>query len=563
VTVSYPQRGAMANKMKRRWRVLVRPARTGAQLLMFLFAPVLLLGQTFQITTPLPGSLVYSGQTLTVTVDAGSTAYQNVTVLGPAQGSATKPALTGPPYRFSIPVAPDTTSGPQSIQVIGIPASGGDAVFSSITVDVERPDSHQSLKLNLGSLHFGFVGEELPEGVTGVFADGSLVDLDYSTYLTYVSDSPSVATADGRGMVTAVAPGFANVTISYNFPSPNSLSAQVPVGVPPPLTVLPPTSSLYASQTVELDAELRIDPNLDQSVTRSLSPGLGSIDKTGLYTAPSSVVSWQGVTVTAKSVANPAISASAKIWVFAPVPVALSPATATLTAGQALALTPTVVNGGNAENGPAVINWSISPSGVGAVQNSPTFNRNTPMPAPGGTYYAPGVITSPQTVTITATSGYDNTKAASAQVTLVPSVAVSISPPGSTLYVSRSQQFAAMVNYSSNATVTWSISPRVGTIDATGLYTAAANISYPQTVTITATGPNIGGGPNSASATVTLGRWRRPRSPSALAVAAASNSEIDLSWTAAVETGGSISLPSPSCGDLKPCAAKLRFSVRG
>jgi len=484
--------------------MLVRPARTGAQLLMFLSASVLLLGQTLQITSPLPGSVVYSGQTLTVTVDLGSTAYQDVTVLGPARGSSTSTALTGPPYRFSIPVPPNTTSGLNPIVVIGIPASGGDAVSSSIRVDVERPDSPQSLKLNLGSLHFGFVGEEGPLGVTGVFADGSLVDLDSSTYITYASDTPSVATADGRGMVTAVAPGFANVTISYNFPSPNSLSAQVPVGVPPPLTVLPPISSLYASQTVELAAELRIDPNLDQSVTWSLSPGLGSIDNTGLYTAPSSVASWQGVTVTATSVANPTISASAKIWVFAPVSVALSPATATLTAGQALALTPTVVNGGDAVNGPAVINWSISPNGVGTVRNSPRVNSNTFLPAPGGTYYAPGVITSPQTVTITATSGYDNTKAASAQVTLVPSVAVSISPPSSTLYGSRSQQFAAMVNYSSNATVTWSISPSVGTIDATGLYTAPANIVYRQTVTITATGPNIGGGPNSASATVTL-----------------------------------------------------------
>jgi hypothetical protein len=372
-------------------------------------------------------------------------------------------------------------------------------------------------------LHFGFVGEELPEGVTGVFADGSLVDLDSSTYTAYASDTPSVAAVDGRGMVTAVAPGFANVTISYNFPSPNTLSAQVPVGVPPPLTVLPPISSLYASQTVELAAELRIDQNLDQSVTWSLSPALGNIDKTGLYTAPSSVASWQGVTVTATSVANPTISASAKIWVFAPVSVALSPATATRTAGQALALTPTVVNGGNPVNGPAVINWSISPNGVGTVRNSPGVNPNTFLPAPGGTYFAPGVITSPQTVTITATSGYDNTKAASAKVTLVPSVAVSVSPLSSTLYVSRSQQFAAMVNYSSNATVTWSISPRVGTIDATGLYTAPANIFYRQTVTITATGPNIGGGPNSASATVTL----KPQTSAAITPLGARSSRLN------------------------------------
>src|SRR5205085_7914147 len=45
--------------------------------------------------------------------------------------------------------------------------------------------------------------------------------------------------------------------------------------------------------------------------------------------------------------------------------------------------------------------------------------------------------------------------------------------------------------FTSTASVTWSISPAVGTISSTGLntsrYTAPANITNPQTVTVTAT----------------------------------------------------------------------------
>ncbi|MGA3019851.1 MAG: chitobiase/beta-hexosaminidase C-terminal domain-containing protein [Bryobacteraceae bacterium] len=96
-------------------------------------------------------------------------------------------------------------------------------------------------------------------------------------------------------------------------------------------------------------------------------------------------------------------------------------------------------------------------------------------------------------MTITVTSVYDNSKTASAQITLVPSVAVSVSPANATLYAFQTQQFVATVGYSSQAAV-WSISPSVGAIDATGLYTAPASVIYQQTVTVTATGPDIGAG---------------------------------------------------------------------
>ena len=274
-----------------------------------------LLSQPLQITAPAEGAVVYSGRPLTVTVDADPFAFESVMVFSP-DTERRRTVLTAPPYRFAVTVSPETPSGPhKTISAMGIPRFGGNPIHTGIDVDIERPDLPRQLKLNLEIIRFGFVGEETPQSVTGVFADGSLAGLEDSTYTSYTSDTPAVATVDWRGMVTAVAPGKANITITYAPPSIGKIAVRVPVTVPPPIVVLPPTSSLRASQTEGFVASLAINPELDQSVRWSINPALGSIDDTGRYTAPSSVAARQSVTVTATSVADPTQSASAKVWI--------------------------------------------------------------------------------------------------------------------------------------------------------------------------------------------------------------------------------------------------------
>ncbi len=446
--------------------------------------------------------------------------------------------MTASPYQFSIPVPPNAESGRCLIAAIGVPTAGGDPVFSAdIEVDIERPDSPQQLQNERGSVNFSYGGEKLPLAVIGTFADGSQVRLNRSTYTTYSSDTPSVATVDAEGWVTSVAPGNAKITITYGNASTGTTSTQVPVYVQVPIEVNPLTSSLYTSQSEKFAATVSMDYKLDQSVTWSISPQLGSIDSTGLYTAPSTLLSWQGVTVRATSVADPTKSASAQVWVFPPVSVTLAPSTATLTAGNVQTFAATALNGsGN-------VTWSTNPATAGTVQTVQVPNPNNPFgPFPGLAIYAPAAITTPQTVTITATSVYDTTKSASAQLSLAPSVAVSVSPSSATLSALQSQQFGASINYGSNATPVWSLNPNVGTISAAGLYTAPATVTYQQTIAVIATGPDIGAGPCSGAAAVTL----MPQisssitAPTGLAATVPSNSEIDLSWTASTKSGGSI-----------------------
>ena len=105
-----------------------------------------------------------------------------------------------------------------------------------------------------------------------------------------------------------------------------------------------------------------------------------------------------------------------------------------------------------------------------------------------GLYTAPATISAQQTVTVTATSVADGTKAASAAVTLITAVNVTVNPAAATLAANQTQQFtAAVTGGSGNTAVTWTVSPNVGTVSTTGLYTAPATIGAQQTVTVTAT----------------------------------------------------------------------------
>ncbi len=283
-------------------------------------------------------------------------------------------------------------------------------------------------------------------------------------------------------------------------------------------------------------------PGVDTSVTWVPNPPLGSIDPTtGLYTAPSSIPSLQGITVTATSVADPTKTASATVWLFPPVSVSISPASATLSAGQHLTFLAQVLNG----DFPSSANWSVAPAGVGIILSGQGYLPNQAVPVPAGTYCAPGVIPSPQNVTVTATSAFDQSRSASAQVGLTPSVALAVSPATAALYAGQSQQLTLTAVDPTLLPATWSLSPNVGSISATGLYSAPAVVTYQQAITATAVVFDCNNclcAEYTASAVITLlpNISSSITAPSGLMAATVSNSEIDLSWTASSEPGGSI-----------------------
>lgn len=122
-----------------------------------------------------------------------------------------------------------------------------------------------------------------------------------------------------------------------------------------------------------------------------------------------------------------------------------------------------------------------------------------------GLFAAPVSATSKSTVSVTATAQADPTKSASSSVTIVPVVGIAISPVGAVLAASGQQQYTAAVSNTLNTSVIWQVnsvtggSATLGTISATGLYTAPAAATNP-----TITAQSVADPTKSATTSVTV-----------------------------------------------------------
>jgi hypothetical protein len=190
--------------------------------------------------------------------------------------------------------------------------------------------------------------------------------------------------------------------------------------------------------------------------------------------------------------------------------VALSTPPTSLVAATTTSLTASVSN--DSSNGG--VKWSVSCSASACGSFSPTSTAS----GAATTYTAPAAPpTNPATVTITATSVTDTTKAASTTITITPAalaISVAFNPAAPTsLVVSTTASLTAVVtNDSSNAGVKWTVtcgSSACGSFSATSTasgtattYTAPSTIPSPATVTVTAT--SVTDTTKTATATITI-----------------------------------------------------------
>ena len=178
------------------------------------------------------------------------------------------------------------------------------------------------------------------------------------------------------------------------------------------------------------------------------------------------------------------------------VSVTVSPSTASVPTGQTQQFTATVQNSSNQS-----VTWSVNgaPGTVGVVDTN-------------GMYTAPATVPSPPTVTVTATSEATPTVSGSASATITApvTVTVSVTPVTASVRIHRTQQFTATVNGTSDQTVTWKVNgitggnSTLGTVNASGLYTAPGSVPSPNTVKVSAT--SAADPTASANATVTITR---------------------------------------------------------
>ena len=157
--------------------------------------------------------------------------------------------------------------------------------------------------------------------------------------------------------------------------------------------------------------------------------------------------------------------------------VSISPTTATVPPGATQQFTANVSNSSD-----STVTWQVN-SVAGGNSTDGTISAT-------GLYTAPTTIPGSGAITITAVPAADTTKSASATVTIANPI--SVSPNNVLVAVNATQQFTALVTFSTNTAVTWQVNgvaggnSTVGTIGTGGLYTAPSSVPSDSSVTITA-----------------------------------------------------------------------------
>jgi hypothetical protein len=166
-----------------------------------------------KITAPPEGTIAAPGGVLMVTVEATPFAFQAVLIGGKLAWPDA--VLLTPPYRFAIRIPPETPAGADTLAAVGVVEPGKWIESAPLTIDIERPDSPQSLKADFRTLSFDHVGDDFDLPVSGTFADGVIVSLTRSRYTSYRSASAAVAAVEADGHVTARGPGSTVITIQH------------------------------------------------------------------------------------------------------------------------------------------------------------------------------------------------------------------------------------------------------------------------------------------------------------------------------------------------------------
>jgi hypothetical protein len=316
----------------------------------------------------------------------------------------------------------------------------------------------------------------------------------------------------------------------------NSGNGSSPGDPPPPqtaesitVTISPVSLSIAEAQTGTFSATVNNDSK-NQGVTWTISGAgcngascgqlSGESSASGApitYTAPASLPSPAGVTLTATSVTDTTKSSAATITLTAAtgLTVSVSPSTAKVSAGDSQKFTATV------QNDPAKkgVTWTLSGTGCSGAACG-TLSSTSSASGAEVTYTAPAALPSPATVTLTATSASDNRVSSAATITITaptgPAIAVSVSPKNRTVLINGTEKFTAKVkNDPQSKGLTWTLSgagcsgASCGTLSSTTsasgtaiTYTAPSAAPNPATVTLTAT--SVADSSQAASATITV-----------------------------------------------------------
>ena len=231
------------------------------------------------------------------------------------------------------------------------------------------------------------------------------------------------------------------------------------------------------------------------TVTTTQAVGGVPIANTAVYTAPATPPQPSSVLITVTPQADPGKRVQANITIQRGASISISPPTATVAANHRITLS-AALGGSTGES----LSWSVNgiPGGNLTFGQTCVTNSNPCQPFISGIatqvdYLAPGSIPSPNPVLITVSSTANPSLSASAQITVMNHVLVSVLPNSVTLAPMAVQSFIASVLGASNQNVLWQIQGTgcgapgsCGSVNFDGTYTAPAIPPIPNTLKVVA-----------------------------------------------------------------------------
>lgn len=291
----------------------------------------------------------------------------------------------------------------------------------------------------------------------------------------------SYGTIDNTGLYKAPPeqPANPNITVRVRCVEDSSVYADASVFILPAVkvTVTPKSAIVHNNMTQQFSA--LVENTNDTTVIWEVlgGPQNGTIDNTGLYTAPPDVPDPEEVQIKATSVVDPSKFDTAIVTVALPIEVNVMPSSAIINVNKTRQFTALVKN---AHITNAVV-WSIEKDpgdgSLGTISNT-------------GLYTAPSNVPNPAQIVIRATSVEDTSAFGIAPVLIVPPVKVTISPKSQTVNAGTSFKFSATIeNADEDPSVKWEVlgGNQNGTIEQDGYYTAPDSVPNPPNVTIKVT----------------------------------------------------------------------------
>jgi uncharacterized protein YjdB len=390
----------------------------------------------------------------------------NYTVAAGGTGSASVGATTG------------VVSGlaPGTVTIIG-KSTYDSSITSSVTLTVYKDLmtltlNKKTLRVLIGTPDTSLVASSTP--TTGVTV----------LTTTFVSSNTAVATVNSStGVVTAVAPGTANITVTKTTYGTSKTSANTAVTVPVPVTAL--TLTVGTNPGVNIATPYQLHAATTPLAT-STSPALATADKVIIYSSSDTTkatVSATGlvtgkkagtVTITAKSAYNNSIQQSVTLTVYSDVKTLTAPKNATIKVGHS-----TTDSVSKATYGPLTATFTV---GTGPVYTSATPSVATVNSVTGIVY---GVSPGTSVITVTTTT-YGGAKTATYTITVATpvtgvtlntgAVTINSKAPGNTSQLIATPTVASSPFGTQNTKVTWmSSDPDIATVSATGLVTGKAS----------------------------------------------------------------------------------------